>query len=384
MNKSQCFVLVSMLLILVVPGPATSVVIRHDVPDESYRVAPGDFPFLGYLDDQVAMVLVEPRWALTAAHMVEDLDGFNEFAVRFGEARYEISGVVLHPRRQRFGVEPDWDLALLRLDRPVEGVVPVDLNPGDIEEGSAITLVGRGRTGNGVEGMVGERDGLLRRAENRILEARAEVLVIRFDAPPDGMPLEGAAAAKDSGSPFLARVRDRWSLVGISAASEPPSGPEGQLGQYGTLNHAARVDTKAEWFREVIDRGTDNSFPWGAARKVEPGSRWALTPAERHMEQWIQGVNAGDEQTVRRLVHDVYRLHGQSADEKVSELVDLSEEIAPLRVHAVRSAGAAHASILVWVERHQFWGSVTSCVDPSDLQCLQNVVLRNAPAPPSQ
>jgi hypothetical protein len=210
---------------------------------------------------------------------------------------------------------------------------------------------------------------------------RHDAFVIRFDAPPDGLPLEGAAVAMDSGSPFLIRSGEHWRLAGISAATEPP-GAEDQLGRYGTRNFAARVDTKSDWLREVIDRGTDDSFPWEDSRPVEPDSHWARTPAERHLERWIKAINSGKESEIRKLVRDAYRLRGDDARAKTAELMGLSKEIAPLRIRAVRSAGPAHASLLVWVEEEQFWGSVTSSLDPRDLRRLQNVVLRNAPAPP--
>jgi len=227
------------------------------------------------------------------------------------------------------------------------------------------------------------------------MDVQPEVFMTRFDAPPNGLPLEGAAAAKDSGSPFLVRrenarnadakefqgvAGDSWILAGISAASETPQ-EDGRLGSYGTRNFACRVDTKRAWLREVLERGTDNSFPWEASREVKSESLWARTPAEHHLDRWIQAINSGEEASVRELVQNSYRMSGDDAQLKVAQLMDLSREIAPLRLRVVRSAGPTHASGLVWVEEHQFWGSVTACADQSEPGRLQEVVLRNAPAP---
>jgi|SRR5690349_4905220 len=87
------------------------------------------------------------------------------------------------------------DIALIELADPVRGVEPAPLYTDHNESGRIVEIIGRGATGNGLVGQypgsphVGEL-----RAYSRVIGVTDHWLKLRFDAPPDVLPLEGVPA----------------------------------------------------------------------------------------------------------------------------------------------------------------------------------------------
>lgn len=83
-------------LLLLSSLSAQSIVIRHDRDDALYKALGAGYKAVGQVGTGGEGVLIRPQWVLTAAHVGEDLGPFGRY-VSFGEERYEVLKVVLHP-----------------------------------------------------------------------------------------------------------------------------------------------------------------------------------------------------------------------------------------------------------------------------------------------
>jgi hypothetical protein len=132
----------------------------------------------------------------------------------------------------------------------VQGVRPFELYADTDEVGQEVLLLGRGDFGNGLVGVQGV-DHRLRRATNRIDTADEYWLAFRFDAPPEGTPLEGVCGEGDSGGPALIDREGRWLIAGVSSWQRHKPQP---LSTYGCIEHYARVAPQLGWIQATIGR----------------------------------------------------------------------------------------------------------------------------------
>ena len=213
-------------------------ILRHDRPDAACLADEAAWPaVVTFFGGDGAGTLVADRWLLTAAHTARNIPPDHRVPVGGRERR--IAGVVAHPD----GI----DLALVELDRSVDGVEPLALNDRLDEVGAEALLLGRGDFGNGLDGVLGA-DQRLRRVTNRIDSADDRWLRLRFDPPPDCTALEGVGGEGDSGGPALLRDGGRLTLAGVSSWQDH----DGPLGAYGCVEHYVRVAPHVSWIRAVI------------------------------------------------------------------------------------------------------------------------------------
>lgn len=241
-------------------------IVRHDRLDSDFQVKDTDFPAVLSLDMgrfRGVGTLVHPEFVVTAAHTAEKL-GDGQTVVLAGAA-YQVAAVHLHPtwlerdvpeRDTRFAYA---DLALLRLTRPVRGVVPIPMFEEIVEPGQVVTLLGNGRSGTGLSGGVHD-DGRWRKATNRI-EARhgSHWFSLRFDAPDSGTDLEGIPGVGDSGGPALVEVGGAWRIIGVASWEDSSSAPA--RGQYGTMKFYASLSAAAKWVGSISTAATEASQP---------------------------------------------------------------------------------------------------------------------------
>jgi len=259
---TACLVLRSLLA----ATPTSAIVIRHDVPDSKYRISAAECPVLVELPGEGQGVLISPRWIVTAAHAVT-WRAVHEVTIN-GSSR-PVAQVIVHPGYKKapeklesgdaaalmaFKAMAD-DIALIKLDRPVNDVRPVSLYRGSREKGETVEIIGRGATGNG---LVGEyphspHRGELRREYSRVISADGRWLGLKFEAPPRALPLEGMPADGDSGGPVLIEADSKWQLAGLVSRKYAT----GDLSKfryclYGQITYQIRISYYAAWIDHVI------------------------------------------------------------------------------------------------------------------------------------
>ncbi|HEL3863253.1 TPA: trypsin-like serine protease [Stenotrophomonas maltophilia] len=259
------------LMLVTVPFAAGAIVIRDDVDDARYRIDGSAFPALADLPGEGHGVLIAPRWVVTAAHAAP-MDGMGG-EVTVGGRNYAVERVYLHPgfrpmpaalgeealatgsagKIHAFLAASD-DIALIRLATPVADVEPVALYRGAGEVAQVATLIGKGATGNGAEGLIpgGSHRTTLRRAFNAITGGNDRYLWYRFDPPPRALPLEGVLGNGDSGGPLVINVQDHWQLAGLGSWITAVPEHALEAGFYGQVVFNVRISRYAGWIDRVM------------------------------------------------------------------------------------------------------------------------------------
>ncbi len=146
------------------------------------------------------------------------------------------------------------DIALVKLARPVTGIVPFELSGGTGEAGRIAAILGRGATGNGLVGeyLNSPHDGKLRLANSRIISADDRRLRLRFDAPPQALPLEGMPGTGDSGGPIMIEVGGKWRVAGIVSHKFATGEIRGfKCCHYGQVSYQSRISFYLPWIRKA-------------------------------------------------------------------------------------------------------------------------------------
>mgnify|MGYP001796423706 CR=1 FL=1 len=199
-------------------------IIRHDIEPALYLVAVDEFPAVFAVDSfqeeiQIAYdkidellkpsllvsvqqepeyrtrydgmgMLIAPMWVLSAAHVAIELSV--EKTIEIGGSRHRVAEIFLHPLFRNYSETEEMaenDIALIKLQQPVENIKPLPLYTHKDEMGKTLTFVGRGDFGNGLVGP-DSVDGQMRMAINRVEDADDQWLMFQFDAPPDCLALE--------------------------------------------------------------------------------------------------------------------------------------------------------------------------------------------------
>lgn len=270
---TRCF----LLALLAISSSASAVVIRSDVADARYQVPAPAFPALADMPGEGHGVLIAPQWVVTAAHAAP-MQGM-EANVTIGGVARRIERVILHPDYTKlpdaivnkalesgnaaaihaFLATSD-DIALVRLASPVADAAPVPLYRGNGEVGRTVWILGKGATGNGIDGLPphGSHRTTLRHASNAITGADDRYLWYRFDPPPAALSLEGMLGSGDSGGPVLIEDDGTTQLAGLASwiRGAPGQGadPERALvgGLYGQVVYNVRISRYIGWIESVI------------------------------------------------------------------------------------------------------------------------------------
>ena len=259
-------------------------------------------------------VLVAPRWVLTAAHCILKKKRAPRFVrnlkVRFGSSstdrsrEYVVEEIritlpmdarVLKPllsdkvfKNGASNHADRNDIALLKLDRDVEGIPVAPLFEGRATPGVRVCLAGFGcfATGRQKRERQWKDDGRKRAGEN-ILDRDGDGLIAfdfdngqserntlrsnrlldrslsrmlgpgKSDAQP--LPLEGCCYNGDSGGPIYARENDQWRVLGVSSfGTDYPLKGRRATTQYGDVNCSTRVPNHVDWIRRTIAGETDS------------------------------------------------------------------------------------------------------------------------------
>lgn len=217
-------------------------IMRHDRPESLYLEQGKRFPCVGQVMRMGGATLIAPDTAVTAAHVAAAIMQ-REPTVEFGGESFGIKEIILHDQPSTHDFVHD--IALLVLNRKVEGIAPALLYATEDEAGQAIYFVGRGNSGNGQEGVT-LFDGLRRGAKNVIDSVDTNSLYFDLDLPGAGEELEGINGPGDSGGPTLIEQGGQVYLVGVSSRGVP--GPDGYF-KYGCGDVHMRVSSYADWIQ---------------------------------------------------------------------------------------------------------------------------------------
>ncbi len=245
---------------------ANAIIIRHDVPDEKYRVDAKEFPQLADLPGTGEGVLVSPEWVVTAARAVV---GKDVHEVTINGVPRAVTRVVInpgykpaHPELETGDAAPLLvyesnvdDIAMLQLKEPVTDVLPVALYRGNNEQGEVAEILGKGQTGNGVAGESADspRRGELRRAYTRIEDADGRWITLEFHSKRAAQPLEGMPGDGDEGGPVLIKSHAEWTLAGL--VSRKVAGRDVSTYMYfhyGNESYATRISHFAAWIDSTM------------------------------------------------------------------------------------------------------------------------------------
>jgi chymotrypsin len=259
-----------LLAFLIVSERTSAIVIRDDVEDANYRVPASYFPALVDLPGEGHGVLIAPQWVITAAHAITWQADLEQVEIN-GVSR-KVERLVIHAGYRKPPQELldqalstwDWtlfrvvlsssdDVALIKLAEPVVDVTPVVVSRSDDEFGQAVEILGKGATGNGITGyeFSSSHRTQLRRAQNKVTSAHGRWLCYVFDAPADGLPLEGGSGSGDSGGPVLVKGETGWLLAGLASWADPQSTIR-TPGRYGQITCNVRLSHYREWIEETV------------------------------------------------------------------------------------------------------------------------------------
>lgn len=352
----------ALLLLLCTASAASAIVIRHDREDSQYQALGARYPAVGHLGGRVGCTLIAPQWALGAAHSVEGAGPYENLSVTFGGESYRVVKVILHPARVFEAVDTAGDMALLKLDRPVQGVAPVLLYDKNDELGKVITLVGRGMTGNGLTGPQGERDHKVRGAMNRIDWTDPNSLIANFDLPPAALDLEGTTGPGDSGGPAFLEQDGKLYLLGVGSFSDDDFREKGSW--YGTRNHYARVSARRQWILDTIAADPPSTNDWSAPAKLADG-KWPETPAGRAAAAFFRAYNAGDSKGLEAFYADFMLPRPErSPAERARAVFELFETYGPYGLEAWSATGPRTIRVLVHSKKTAQWRSVHFGLNP--------------------
>lgn len=257
------------LALLIVSFSASAIVIRDDVDDSKYRVPASEVLALVDLPGEGHGVLIAPQWVITAAHAITWQSEIKQVTIN-GLPR-DVERLVIHPGYKKPPQELlnqalatwDWtlfrvllsssdDIALLKLAQPVTDVSPIAINKSDGEFDQVIKIVGKGATGNGVNGyeFTGSHRTELRRAYNKVTSAHGRWLCYLFDKPSDALPLEGGSGSGDSGGPILIQAEKDSLLAGLTSWADPQSVIR-TPGRYGQISCNVRLSHYKDWIESV-------------------------------------------------------------------------------------------------------------------------------------
>jgi hypothetical protein len=144
------------------------------------------------------------------------------------------------------------DLALIKLTKPVLSVAPVKLYRQQDEREQVLWFIGSGGTGNGLTGeTIGykENNGVLRKAQNKVVAVTKSDLRFVFESGQHGLELEGVSGNGDSGGPAYLKKDDGYYLLGVSSRVDSWFK---DVGEYGVKELYTRVSSHANWIDQVM------------------------------------------------------------------------------------------------------------------------------------
>jgi len=365
------------LLLPLLAVPLHAIIRRHDREPARYAALGANYPAVGMLGDQVTCTLIAPRWALSAAHTIEDY--FNPAGkpfVTFAGKRYEVDKIILHPRRVHGAVDSDSDVVLLRLREPVQDITPVLLYERSDEPDKVVTIVGYGETGNGLSRERGQR-GKAFAANNKVEAVFEHSIVFTFDTPPAGLELEGVPGAGDSGCPALLEENGKLYTVGVGSFN---SGSDATSSGYGTIDGFARVSAHRKWITDTMAADPPSTIPmFGAYAR---NATLPQTAAGSAASALIAAFNTGSVDRIAAF----YRAHGRRrSDEEIQKAAagwqPLFDEYGAYEIRGYKEAGPYAIAVFVRAAKGNLGRGVAVELEPDGEHRVKRMVMADVEEP---
>jgi hypothetical protein len=239
-------------LVVALSLPATAGTRDDGVPDSRYlalgdQFAPYTAQISGTTPERVkhsaTAVVIAPRWAITAAHVVA---GCDNVAVRYGaDVRRQVVSVIVHPDWKPNALQAA-DVALCQLDADA-GLPWYPQLAGEIAPGSVCLIAGYGVTGTMGAGYH-LADGRLRAGTQTI--DRVDGVVVWCKAERGGSPLELCIGPGDSGGPLFIGAGSDARLAAINSFQSGKAAP--LKSRYGEETGHIAIPAIRQWIDSVM------------------------------------------------------------------------------------------------------------------------------------
>lgn len=186
-------------------------------------------------------VLVADRWAITAAHVLEDYQGGE---IRTAKLTRRVAAIRRHDRYDELAFG-NYDIAVVQVAEPFDLEFYPPLADGSEAAGDVVSIAGYGATGRLSVGH-GQVDNVLRAGTGRI--DRLERWLVFCPARSRGTALPLCIAPGDSGGPVFANGR----LVGIASFTSKTSDGTRTKSRAGEEQVFTRVSAYREWLAGVM------------------------------------------------------------------------------------------------------------------------------------
>jgi hypothetical protein len=370
----------ALFLAAVATPQAAGIVIRHDRDEARYLEEASRYPMVAQLSMGGTGTLIGPRWVLTAAHVADATQPFNRTA-RFGDAVYQIDAITIHPEWRKSGVRGR-DVALMKLDRPVEGISPIELYADDDEAGQKVVFVGAGLSGNGLTGPDRSVSRLMRAATNTIDRVNEASIFFTFHEPPEGTDLEGISGPGDSGGPALIERDGKLFTLGVSSTNS--GGPEGEC-RYGTIETYARVSTARDWILSVMAADPPDESRWSRPEPINSPSGLPATPAAQVAAAYFAALATTDAAGIvafNRAYRTAAFLGDRTEESMLQQARGMAERFGRIELFAYSQDRAESLMVLTRTDAAEPWVTFQFSLEERDPPKVGGIFVTSSVQPP--